>query len=132
MPVTFSRLEVGKPYTRPQLAEQWGYQSYHAIARGAVTPADSKYIVLFITKNKQSFLPQYKNTLTGTTLSIEGETSHTADERFVNASAAGDEIHLFYREDHHTPFEYKGEVTLSSYERRHPEPSRFVFKLQAR
>lgn len=48
----------------------------------------------------------------------------------IGAEAAGDEIHLFYREIHHTPFEYKGRVHLLSYQRQDEAPSQFVFRLE--
>ncbi len=131
MPVTFGRIVPGNRYTRPQLAELWGYASYEAISRGAVTPAGTPYIVLFITKEKQSFLPQYRDELHGERLVIEGENSHTADNRIVDARARGDEIHLFYRERHHEPFEYKGQIHLVSYEIRSDRPSHFEFSLDA-
>ena len=95
MLVSFDKLVPGKSYTRPELAAAWGYASYEAISRGAVTPAGSPYVILFITKEKQSFLPQYRDELHGERLVIEGENSHTADDRIVGARAKGDEIHLF-------------------------------------
>jgi predicted restriction endonuclease len=43
---------------------------------------------------------------------------------------AGDQIHLFYREVHHCPFEYKGTVRLLNGVRRTDGPSQFVFRLE--
>jgi 5-methylcytosine-specific restriction protein A len=129
MPVSFGGLAVGKSYTRPQLAEMWGYGGYEAIARGAVTPAGTPYIILFITKEKQSFLPQYQDKLYGERLIIEGETNHAADRRLVEAASRKDEIHLFYRERHHEPFEYKGQIFLIAHELRADTPSHFEFSL---
>src|SRR5437773_790470 len=101
MPVKFEQLEIGQSYSRPELAKLWGYQSYNALARGVITPTSSNKIVLFITKEKQSHLTQYQDSLDGTNLSIEGEKNHAADSRIINAATAGDEIHLFYRNRHH-------------------------------
>ena len=129
MPVSFDQLVLGRSYTRPELATIWGYASYEAISRGAVTPAGSPFVILFITKEKQSFFPQYRDELHGERLVIEGETGHTADDRIVGARAKGDEIHLFYRERHHQPFEYKGQIHLISYEVRTDAPSHFEFSL---
>lgn len=129
MPVSFEQLVVGDQYTRPQLAEMWGYQSFEAISRGAVTPRGTKYIVLFITREKQAFLTQYEDRLHGDTLTIEGEKSHAADRRLVGAAANGDEIHLFYRDRHHESFTYKGEIFLVDYELRPDRPSHFEFTL---
>jgi len=129
MPVSFAGIVPGQRYTRPFLANQWGYLSYEAISRGAVTPSGAPYVILFITKDKQTFLPQYRDQLVGDRLVIEGETSHTADHRIVSARSRGDQIHLFYRERHHTEFEYKGEIYLVAFELRSSEPSHFEFAL---
>jgi hypothetical protein len=59
-----------------------------------------------------------------------GQEKHGTDDRVINARAAGDEVHLFYREVHHTPFEYKGRVLLLNAARRTDGPSRFVFRLE--
>jgi 5-methylcytosine-specific restriction enzyme A len=131
MPVSFEHIQLGGRYTRPALAAMWGYTSYEAISRGAVTPARTPFIILFITKEKQPFLTQYNDALLGDRLVIEGETSHTADARIVAARAKGDEIHLFYRERHHQEFEYKGQVYLVDHEVRIDRPSHFEFALDS-
>jgi putative restriction endonuclease len=127
--VNFQGLSVGQSYTRPQLAAIWGYKSYEAISRGVVTPRDTPYIILFITREKQSFLPQYRDALDGEQLSIEGETNHVNDYRLVEASSRRDEIHLFFRERHHESFRYKGQIRLVEYQLRTDSPSRFCFAL---
>src|SRR5690606_9139604 len=38
MQVTFAKIQVGDLFSRSELTEAWGYASYHAIARGVVTP----------------------------------------------------------------------------------------------
>jgi 5-methylcytosine-specific restriction protein A len=127
--VSFENLRVGHSYTRPELATLWGYKGYEALGRGAVTPTGTPYIILFITKEKQSFLPQYRDDLQGQRLVIEGENSHTADRRIVEAAARNDQIHLFYRERHHEPFAYMGEIYLVAYDLRVGTPSHFEFGL---
>src|SRR5512140_1819838 len=112
MPVAFAALDFGQSYKRPFLARLWGYQSSKAIERGVFTPADGKYIILFVTKEKQLTLPQYKDYVDGDLLFWEGEKGHIADRRIVQASSKGEEIHLFYRDTHHTPFVYFGKVSL--------------------
>jgi 5-methylcytosine-specific restriction protein A len=129
MPVSFESLRVGQEYSRPELAQLWGYRSYEAISRGAVTPSGTKYIILFITREKQPDFTQYEDALHGDLLRIEGESGHAADERLINAAATGDEIHLFYRDRHHQEFTYKGELFLVDYERRPGRPTRFEFSL---
>ena len=38
MPVSFDRIDIGREYNRPETADLWGYESFHAISRGIVTP----------------------------------------------------------------------------------------------
>ena len=89
MPVNFENIRLHSDYTRPQLAELWGFKGYEAISRGIVTPAGTPYIILFITKEKQSFLTQYEDVFKDGILEIEGETSHTADQRIIQAEQQG-------------------------------------------
>jgi len=111
------------------LARLWGYKSYEAISRGVVTQKGIPDIVLFVTRIKQRSSTPYSDYLSGDQLFWEGEEQHQSDSRIVSASQDGKAVHLFYREIHHTPFEYKGQVELTEL---HPEterPSRFVFRL---
>lgn len=125
----FSSLAIGSRYTRPDLARRWGYASHKAIERGVVTPKGEKVVVLFVTRVKQQTLPQYHDFVSGDLLFWEGEKGHGSDDRIARAEAAGDAVHLFYREVHHTPFEYRGPVRLLSVDRRTTGPSGFVFRL---
>src|SRR5207248_3135879 len=59
----------------------------------------------------------------------EGETGHGNDERIVSAEQGGEEIHLFYREIHHSSFEYKGPIELVDNRLLANGPSKFVFRL---
>src|SRR6266480_3835381 len=122
MQVTFEQLTVGQSYSRPQLAELWGYKKYNAIARGVVTPRGSNTILLFITVEKQSHLTQYRDSLDGTNLVMEGEKNHGGDQRIINAATSGDEIHLFYRKRHHEDFTYYGTVRLVRSEQKRRKP----------
>lgn len=129
MPLDFTKIRLGDRYDRPTLAHLWGYEGYEAISRGVVTQKGNPNIVLFVTRIKQSSLTPYSDYLSGDQLFWEGEEQHQSDGRIVSASGDGKAVHLFYREIHHTPFEYKGQVKLTEF---HPEterPSRFVFKL---
>jgi hypothetical protein len=125
-----SFLSIGAKYTRPELAEEWGYESHHAIGKGVVTPQGENVIILFVTRIKQEALTQYKDYLSGDLLFWEGQEKHGTDDRVIEAEKAGEEIHLFYREVHHCPFEYKGRVLLLNAVRRTDAPSRFVFRLE--
>jgi hypothetical protein len=112
------------------LAAAWGYESHHAISRGVVTPQGEKVIILFVTRIKQESLTQYKDYLSGGLLFWEGQEKHGTDDRVIGAEKAGDDVHLFYREIHHTPFEYMGRVFLLNAVRREDAPSQFVFRLE--
>ena len=130
MPVNFKVLEFGQSYERPFLAKLWGYQSFHAISKGVVTPANTKYIILFVTKDKQQALPQYNDYIDGNMLFWEGEEKHSSDKRVIEAIKNQDEIHLFYRDTHHSPFVYFGRITLTDFQLRENVPSEFVFRIE--
>lgn len=129
MAVNFDSLEFGQVYERPLLARLWGYQSFHAISKGVITPVNTNYIILFVTKDKQDALTQYNDYIDGNMLFWEGEKKHSSDKRVVEATRNGDEIHLFYREIHHTSFVYFGKISLTDYQLRENAPSEFVFRI---
>ncbi len=131
MQINFKTLKFNQSYERPFLAKIWGYQSFHALSKGVVTPAGTKYIILFVTKEKQEALTQYNDYIDGNMLFWEGEEKHSSDERVVGANKNGDEIHLFYRDVHHTPFVYFGRILLTDYQLRENAPSEFVFRIEA-
>jgi hypothetical protein len=126
MPVSFSNISVGKPYSRPTLARLWGYTGYQALARGVVTPHDDNKIILFVTKHKPDYIEQYEDDLVGDNLYWEGPNDHFAETRMLEASANGDEIHLFYRDRHHSNFTYEGEFVVTNARIFADRPSRFV------
>ena len=130
--MSFEKLVVGDEYDRKFLAKTWGYGGYQAISKGVVTPAGTKLIVLFVTKEKQSGLTQYSDYIDGNRLHWEGEEKHRSDRRIVSANDSGDQIHLFYRDIHHTPFRYLGPVHLVEHTLRSEKPSEFVFSLTER
>lgn len=129
MPVSFSQITVGELYSRNELAKLWGYASMHAIARGVVTPRDDDKIILFVTREKQTSAEQYDDKLSGRELRWEGPNDHFAEDRMLDATKTGDEIHLFYRERHHTDFVYHGRLEIISSEQHTDRPSRFVFRI---
>ncbi|MBI4732963.1 MAG: HNH endonuclease [Chloroflexi bacterium] len=131
MNVSFKAIEFGQSYERPFLAKLWGYQNYHAISKGVVTPIKSKYIILFVTKDKQDALPQYNDYIDGNLLFWEGEEQHSSDNRIIEAKNNRDEVHLFYRDTHHSPFVYFGIITLLDYQLRDISPSEFIFQVEA-
>lgn len=129
MPVTFESLIVGQSYDRPELARLWGYAAWHAIGRGVVTPSGQNIIILFITKEKQESLHQYADKIVDDCLYMDGESNHANDNRLAN-SLNRDQVHLFYRNKHHMPFTYFGEVFLGhAVINVGSNPSRFIFAL---
>jgi hypothetical protein len=130
MPVSFAQIEVGKAYSRNELAELWGYSGFQALARGVVTPRGDDKIILFVTRDKQSTAEQYDDELAAGVLRWEGPTDHFAEDRMLAAARAREEIHLFYRERHHSNFVYHGQLRVADCERHTGRrPSRFVFRL---
>lgn len=129
MPVTFDKMFIGTAYSRNQLAALWGYASYHAIARGIVTPQGDNKIVVFITEEKQGSVRQYVDRLIGDILETEGPDDHFAEGRIASADRTGDEIHLLHRKIHHSDFVYKGRIRLLELEPRSGRPSWFKYQI---
>lgn len=128
MLVTFDTLQVGHRYDRRQLAAAWGYQSWEAIGRGIITPRGDNKVILFVTKEKRSGDKQYHDRLEGTELYMDGEDGHRMDQRLAASAASNDEVHLFYREQHHELFTYHGRARLKRADLREGQrPSHFVF-----
>ena len=124
--VRFDAIEVGEQYNRPKLAELWGYASFNAISRGVFSPKGQNILVFFVTKEKQEALTQYEDHIDADILFWEGEKGHGNDHRIV---AGRDEIHVFYRTRHHSPFTYQGRAVLRSHYLLTNRPSRFTFQL---
>lgn len=125
----FSGIEIGKKYSRPWLAKKWGFANYRPFGKGVFCPRGGGQINLFVTRIKQESLEQYNDYISGEYLFWEGEKKHGHDKRIANANANNEEIRLFYREIHHSPFEYKGLVELIDFKPSAITPSKFVFKL---
>jgi hypothetical protein len=129
MPFSTEVLVIGNLYTRPQLANLWGYSSFHGFGRGVFTPKNSKCIVLFVTQEKQNSAIQYQDFINFDTLHWEGEDKHGTDDRIASAHENGEDIHLFYRDIHHTPFRYFGQIRINLFRRNVTKPSKFIFEL---
>lgn len=80
--------------------------------KGIVTPAGTRFIVFFVTQEKQSSATLYVDSLCDELLHMEGEAAHRSDLRLVQAKTLGDEVHLFHRVVHHSPFVYYGRIEL--------------------
>ena len=126
----FSNIQIGKKYDRPWLANGWGFRGYEAISRGVFCPRGGGQIVLFVTRIKQESLEQYNDFISGEYLFWEGEKGHGNDQRIANSTQSGEEVHLFYREIHHSAFEYKGLVTVVGTGFVPNRPTKFVFHLE--
>ena len=129
MPVYFEQIIIGAEYDRNSLAKFWDYAGPQGIQRGIFTPSQDPYIILFVTKNKDSHQTQYQDEMIGSILIMDGEDRHQNDQRLVLAADHGQEIHLFYREQSRTPFTYYGALSLIDYDLRTNRPSRFVFQM---
>jgi hypothetical protein len=127
--LNFSNIKIGKRYDRPWLASQWGFRGYEAISRGVFCPRGGGQIILFVTRIKQDSLEQYNDYISGEYLFWEGERGHGNDRRIADSTKSGEEIHLFYREIHHSSFEYKGLVTVAGVGFVPDRPTKFVFHL---
>lgn len=129
--VDMSLVQIGKRYTAVQLAHMWGYKNYHALIKGVVTPAGSNIIVLFITKKKQSGATPYVDKIDGNILYMMGQEKHGSDSRlYENLNNPKDQVYLFYRELHHTPFTYFGRCYLINAVIKKDTPSEFEFLIQ--
>lgn len=130
MPIDLSAIQLGARYDRPTLARLWGYQGYEALSRGVVTQKGNPNIILFVTRVKQASLTSYNDYISSDLLHWEGEEGHQSDSRIAAASDEGKTMHLFYREIHHTDFEYKGALDLLTADFYSDRPSQFVFRLR--
>jgi putative restriction endonuclease len=128
MKVSFKNIQIGAKYSRPTLARLWKCSGYQALARGVVTPKLENKIILFVTKEKQERLEQYEDDLVADILYWEGPTDHFAEDRILNVKYTNDEIHVFYRERHHSDFTYEGMFSLIDSEPSSEKPSKFTFR----
>lgn len=129
MPVSFDIIKIGEVYSRNFLAKTWGYAAYQALARGVVTPKGDSKIILFVTADKQEWIQQYTDKLQGDVLIWEGPNDHFAEDRLLRAKDFGEEIHLFFRDRHHTDFIYYGRIDVESATIELKRPSQFTFRL---
>jgi len=127
--VDFRGIILGNSYNRRQLSELWGYKGHQAFSRGVFTPAKSKLIVLFVTKNKQLSATQYVDYINDDFLYWEGEKSGANNSIIINSDRDGTAIHLFYRDVHHQEFKYKGIVKFLQVVEKSVFPYNFVFEI---
>ena len=124
-------LRVGADYTSKELAELWGYQDYHALAKGIVTPSGLKKILLFVTHKKEADRVQYVDKLEGNMLYMEGQLKHGTDKRIAdNLHFRNDEFFLFYRDNKFQPYTYLGNCILVEADLHQDQPSNFTFVIK--
>lgn len=128
--VTFDSIFPGVTYSRHELAALWGYRSFHALARGVVTPAGDDKIILFVTENKKADRVPYRDQLVGQLLHWEGPTDHFAEDRMRPSGGRPPEIHIFYRRHAYEDFEYMGLAEVVEYTCFTNQPSLFTFRVR--
>lgn len=116
--VCLDKIIIGNFYDRAELAKIWGMKGHQGINKGVFTPKNSNEIILFITREQQKSLKLYTNYFDElkNILYIDGEVKHNNDNRIINSIKNNTKIFLFYRNKHHSKFEFKGRVYLSYYE----------------
>jgi putative restriction endonuclease len=130
--INFEKIKTQHEYERPYLAELWGFNGIQGLSRGVVTPStNTKIIIFFVTKEKQSSLTQYQDYIKNNLLFWEGENGHRSDQKIISSKVTNTKIHLFYRDIHHTPFIYYGEIILKSYTQKYEKPSEFTFVISS-
>ena len=129
MHVSFENIGVGGEYSRSELAEIWGYESFHPLARGVVTPREDNKIILFVTEEQPDFQQQYEDALEGNLLYWEGPTDHFAEDRMILASDNEDQIHVFYRVKYLYDFTYLGQAEVIDVQRHSDKPSKFRLRI---
>lgn len=129
--VNMDLVQIGQQYSAVQLARIWGYQSHHPLVKGMVTPSGTNIIILFVTKEKQVGSTPYEDDIRGNILYMMGQVKHGSDKRLQkNLNTRQDNIFLFFRELHHTPFTYYGCCSLINAEINEDKPSEFEFLIE--
>lgn len=129
--VKMDLLQIGQQYSAVQLAYMWGYKSHHPLVKGMVTPSGMNIVILFVTKEKQVGATPYEDEIKGNILYMMGQERHGSDKRLLeNLNTRKDDIYLFYREFHHTPFIYYGRCFLIDADIKENSPSEFEFLIE--
>lgn len=129
--VKMDLLQIGQQYSAVQLAHMWGYKSHHPLVKGMVTPSGMNIVILFVTKEKQVGATTYEDEIKGNILYMMGQERHGSDKRLLeNLNTRKDDIYLFYREFHHTPFIYYGRCFLIDADIKENSPSEFEFLIE--
>lgn len=127
--VCFDSLVMGQRYGRDYLANLWGLTSYHTINQSVFIPKHQNVIVLFVTTSAQGSRSRYVDYIEDGKLCWDGEEDHGSDNKIINSSETGGEIHLFCRDASEPTFMYYGQVKLDIYVLHDSQPSRFIFSI---
>jgi predicted restriction endonuclease len=95
-PHTSDRLDVGRIYTREELARAFGIADA-TLNTGIFRPKGSKSIWLFVTEKKTADRTQYADRLVGDDLHWQGQTAGRTDRLIIEHEARGLELLVFYR-----------------------------------
>lgn len=98
------QLVIGQVYTRAQLREQFEITAA-SLKNGIFKPPGFDSIWMFITENKTPDRVQFKDSLDGDVLTMEGQSLSRTDHMITDHVRAGNELLLFYR---HSKSEYPG------------------------
>ena len=126
-----SALKTEEIYTRAELSTRFAIKD-STLKNGIFKPKDFDSVLIFITANKTSDRPQYKDVYDGETLSMEGQPRGRTDRLLHSHKEMDLELLLFYRlsknEHAGAGFRFEGQFECISYEPGNPKqgkPARF-------
>lgn len=74
-PMISDTLQLGREYSRREIAEMLGYRGFEALTSGVICPLNSREIILFVNRESRPDLPQYSNHFDGEVLEADGRKS---------------------------------------------------------
>jgi putative restriction endonuclease len=93
---TSQRLEVGKAYTRAELAQLFGIQDQR-LYHGVFLPPGTESIWLFVTESSAPGMMDYKNSMEGDDLYMDGQRKGSTDQLLIRHEHYALELLVFYR-----------------------------------
>ena len=122
------KLTQGSIYTRNELSGLFKTNDA-TIRTGLFKPQGYSSIFLFITEEKEPHQVQYKDSLDGDELRIEGQTSGRTNKTLINHVSSGDEVLLFHRKSksEYPNFGFKYEGLFQYVSHTGEKPASFVF-----
>lgn len=118
------RLIAGELYSRRDLAREFGITDAN-LNNGIFKLQRFKSVWLFVTEKKTRDQTQYRDTLRGNDLYMDGQTLGRTDNLIINHISLGLELLLFYRKEKHHyrdfAFRYQGKFRYISHTRNMPK-----------